>query len=228
MTVSTYCYSITKLSRTRNLLHKSDLFFFTVFHLFEGGVSLEELGFYGIISVDAKNEIKVFKSLFIVIKSLWLMKSSRPLCLDVTQQWSFRLFDPGQGTRLQPPWLLHPHLRHPPLLRVNAPFPQGWIHPSCPPTGLLHLHPSCHAYSPALTLLPQTSSGPGLRPPITACQAASPNGVRCQSAQWLKLKPRETPAPLLFCLFVCPSLLAADTELWAEMDVQDYVNRKWL
>lgn len=71
-----------------------------------------------------------------------------------------------------------------------------------------------------------TSSGPGLRPPITACQAASPNGVRCQSAQWLKLKPRETPAPLLFCLFVCPSLLAADTELWVEMDVQDYVNRK--
>lgn len=129
-------------------------FFFTAFHLFEGGVSLEEMGFYGIISVDAKNEIKVFKSLFMTINSLWLMKSSRPLCLDVTQNGSFRLFDPGQGTRLQPPWLLHPHLRHPPLLRVNAPFPQGWIHPSCPPTGLLHPHPSCHAYSPALTLLP--------------------------------------------------------------------------
>lgn len=55
---------------------------------------------------------------------------------------------------------------------------------------------------PALTRLPHTSTGPGLRPPITARQAASPNGVRCQSAQWLPLKPRETPAPLLFCLFL--------------------------
>lgn len=230
MTVSTYCYSITKLSCTRNLLHKSDLF--SVFHLFEGWVSLEEICVYNIISVNAKNKIKVFKSLFVTINSLWLLKSSRPLWLlcnfcnrfillwplcivlvlhcgrshlDVTQNCFIRLFDPGQGTWLQPPWLLHSHLQHPPLLRVTAQFPQGWIHPSCPLTRLLHLHPSCHAYSPALTLLPQTSTGPGLRPPITACQAASPNGVRCQSAQWLKLKPRETPAPLLFCLF-CLSL----------------------
>lgn len=37
------------------------------------------------------------------------------------------------------------------------------------------------------------------------------------------------PLRLFFSVFfVCPSLLAADTELWAEMDVQDYVNRKWL
>lgn len=51
MTVSTYCYSITKLSSARNLLHKSDLF--SVFHLSLGGV--EVMGFYSIISVDAKN-----------------------------------------------------------------------------------------------------------------------------------------------------------------------------
>lgn len=113
---------------------------------------------------------------------------------------------PGQGTWPQPPWLLHPHLQCPPLFRVNAEFPQGRTHQSCPPAHLLHLHPSRHAYSPTLTLLPQTRAGPGLRPPITARQAASPNGVRCQSAQWLKLKPRETSAPLLFCLSVCLSL----------------------
>lgn len=111
------------------------------------------------------------------------------------------------------PLLLHPHLRCPPLLRVNAQFPQGWIHQSCPRAHLLSRHPSRPRLLTHFHAAPQSSAeaggrGPGLRPPITACQTASPNGGRCQSAQWLKLKPQETSAPLLFCLFVCPSLLA--------------------
>lgn len=67
-----------------------------------------------------------------------------------------------------------------------------------PPIMSLGSSPSPPSVTPALTkTLPEARPGPGLRAPITACQPASPNGGRCQSARWLKPKPRETSAPLL-------------------------------
>lgn len=98
---------------------------------------------------------------------------------------------PWYHTSAQPPWLLQSQL------------PQGRSHQSCPLAPLVYLHPS-HSpthmtYHPKSPLQPPPPrAGPELWPPITACQAARPNGVWCQSTLSCRGWSLERPSASLF------------------------------
>lgn len=126
------------------------------------------------------------------------------------------------------------------LLRVNIQLPQGWSHQSCPPTLLLYLNPSHHCYLTNPIDLsskepPSCLPHPG---PVKSCGHQSQHvrqpvlmehGVRA-TLRVAEVEASRDPPPLFFSLSlsVPPSLPVwlMTVSFRAEMDIQDYVNRK--
>lgn len=118
--------------------------------------------------------------------------------------------------------------QHSPFSRLQLPIMFMFISPILYTSSfklLLTDQPKCPPKSPLL--LPPTRAGPGLRPPFTVCHAAFPNGVQCQSIQSCWGWSLKRCHRLSLCLSLPLSL--SDwwhMELLAEMDVQDFNNRK--